>query len=81
MKRLAEVRVNIMYSKTKEGEFKKNFDLVFLSEKANYILNNEGDVIRERGIQESRFFVSEKAFDALIELLQKIRTAEESDLT
>jgi hypothetical protein len=81
MNRLADIRVNIMYSKTNEGEFKKHFDLVFLSEKANYSLNNEGDVIRERSIQESRFFVSEKSFDALIELLQKIRTAEESDLT
>jgi hypothetical protein len=80
MNRLADVRVNIMYLKDKNEEFKKHFELIFLTEKANYILNNEGDVIRERGIQESRFFVSEKSFDVLIELLQKIRTLEESDL-
>lgn len=73
------VRTNIFYVK-KEDEFIRHQELIFLVDKPTYRHSNEGEVIRERGIQEFRFNVSEKAFDQMMIVLSTLQNVEESEL-
>lgn len=79
MSQLISVRTNIFYSKVGE-EYKRNQELVFLVDKPTYKFSNEGEVIRERGIEEVRIMVGEYAYDQLLEILTKFKTIEESEL-
>jgi hypothetical protein len=79
MNHLVSVRTNIMYKKVKE-EYKKYFELILLVDKPSYKKTNDGEAIRERGIDEQRFIVSEEAYDKLIEMLKEIRIAKDDDL-
>jgi hypothetical protein len=79
MNHLVSIRTNIMYAKKGE-EFEKFQELILLVDKPSYKFSNEGEVVRERGIEELRFCVSEKAFEQFIEFLEKIKDAKESDL-
>ncbi len=79
MSQLISVRTNIFYSKVGE-EYKRNQELVFLVDKPTYKFSNEGEVIRERGIEEVRIMVGESAYDQLLEILTKFKTIEESEL-
>jgi hypothetical protein len=86
MNQLISIRTNIFYSKEQKAKkddkdlFKKQQELVFLVDKPTYRYSNEGEVIRERGLEEFRFCVSEKAFAQVIDLLTKLKDADESDL-
>lgn len=81
MKALASVRANIFYGKNDKDELKKHFEIVLLVDKPIYSVGNEGNIIRERGVEEMRFTVAEEAFDLFISHLKEIRGANESDLT
>lgn len=86
MNTLLSIRTNIIYAKKAKkdkkepDEFEKYQELIFLVDKPSYIQTNEGEIIRQRGVEEMRFTVSEKAFEQLITFLSKIKDVEESDL-
>jgi len=79
MNHLISVRTNILYSKDKE-EYKRWQELIFLVDKPQYRYSTEGEIIRERSVEEVRFTVSDTAFEELLQILSKLKTAEESDL-
>lgn len=87
MNTLLSIRTNILYSKKKKennedaDEFIKHNELIFLVDKPKYIQNNEGNIVRSRGVEELRFTVSEKAFEALIKLLTELKNTDESGLS
>jgi hypothetical protein len=87
MNTLLSVRTNILYSKKDKkkqedaDEFLKHHELIFLVDKPKYIHTNGGEIIRERAVDEVRFFVSEKSFETLIELLTKLKDIDESELS
>lgn len=88
MNTLVSIRTNIVYAKKKkkedshhEEEYSRHQELIFLVDKPAYRYSNEGEIIRERQLDELRFTVSEKSFETLIELLKKLKDADESDLS
>lgn len=87
MNTLISVRTNIVYAKNKKQDenaddvFVRHQELIFLVDKPTYRYSNEGEIIRERGLDELRFTVSEKAFDQLIKVLEQLKEASESDLS
>ena len=87
MNTLVSVRTNIVYAKKKkqdekaEDEFVRHQELIFLVDKPTYRYSNEGEIIRERGLDEVRFTVSAKAFEQLIKLLEKLKDVDESELS
>lgn len=75
-----------MYLKadTAEGEpekYERIQELIFLIDKPVYKTSNEGNVIRERAIEAFRFSVTDAGFNALLTMLNQLRTAEHKDLT
>lgn len=82
MKTLLQVRDNIYYTKDEStsDEYTKIHELVILLDNPSYKRTNEGDIIRERGIEEVRFAVTDKGIDALIEMLQVYKGAKEENL-
>lgn len=82
MKSILQVRDNIYYKKetAESTEYSKVHELVFLLDNPSYKRTNEGDIIRERGIEEVRFAVSDKGLDSLIEMLQTYKNSKEEDL-
>ena len=80
MNTLKSVRPNIFYVKDNEGNLQKVIELVFLLDKADCRYNTEGEIIRERNIQDFRFLLAESNFDSLIKLLTEIKDLKESDL-
>lgn len=84
MNTLVSVRTNIVYAKKKkqdEDEFVRHQELIFLVDKPTYRYSNEGEIIRERGLDEVRFTVSEMAFEQLIKLLEKLKDIDETELS
>lgn len=87
MNHLVSVRTNILYGKgdkkeeSQVDEFNKYHELIFLIDKPFYKRSTEGEIIRERGVDEARFIVSEKAFEELIKILVKLKDADESELS
>ena len=87
MNHLISVRTNIIYSKKKKqdekepDEYKRFQELIFLVDKPNYRYSTEGEIVRERGVDEVRFTVSDRAFDELSKLLVKLKDVDESDLS
>ena len=85
MNTLLSVRTNIVYAKKQnennEDEFVRHQELIFLVEKPNYRYSTEGEIIRERSIDEVRFTVSVKSFDKLIEVLERLKDIDESELS
>ena len=87
MNTLLSIRTNILYAKkdkkSKEDadEFVKHHELIFLVDKPKYTQTNSGEIIRERAVDELRFSVSTTSFEALIELLTKLKDADESELS
>jgi hypothetical protein len=79
MNHLISIRTNVMYAKDGD-DYKRYQELIFLVDKPQYRQTNGGEIVRERAIDELRFTVSDIAFDELINLLQKIREADEKDL-
>lgn len=85
MNHLVSVRTNILYSKSKsekkEEEYKQFHELIFLVDKPAYSMTNDGQIVRQRLIEEQRFFVSDEAFDEMMKILSGIRNADPSELT
>jgi hypothetical protein len=87
MNTLVSVRTNIVYAKKKkqdekaEDEFVRHHEVILLVDKPNYRYSNEGEIIRERGLEEVRFIISEKSFENLIQLLKLLKDADESELS
>jgi hypothetical protein len=78
MNTLISIRHNPIYKKTSEKdaekeEFERHNEIILLVDKPEYFLNNEGEVTRNRSVQELRFNVGEKALDGLIEALTIIK--------
>jgi len=77
MNHLISVRSNVLYAKV-EGEFKMSHELIFLLDKPTYRRTNDGEIVRERGIEEARFIVNENGLEALIEVLKGLKDAGEN---
>lgn len=79
------VRTNIMYSKIKEKDkedvYKRYQELIFLVDKPAYTKTNDGQIVRERHIEEQRFFVSDEAFEELLKILTSLKDVEPEELT
>lgn len=81
MKQLIQVRNNIFYKKTDDDkELTRLNEIVMLFDVAEYKTTNEGDVIRNRAIEECRFIVSQDSLGGLIETLEAYKNADETDL-
>lgn len=82
MKTLLQVRDNIYYTKKASDveEYTKVHELVILLDNPSYKQTNEGDIIRERGIEEIRFAITDKGIDTLIEMLKTYQGAKEENL-
>ena len=85
MNHLLSIRTNILYSKTKNKDGEETYnrfkELIFLVEKPQYLSTNEGDIVRQRTIEELRFTVSDDAFDIMIKHLLKIQNSTEDELS
>ena len=79
MKHLASIRANVLYTKEK-GEYKKINEIVLLSDGPEYKYSNEGEIVRQRSLQEHRFLVDNAGIDNLIAVLEKIKEVENEDL-
>jgi len=82
MKTILQVRDNIYYKKEKSDseEYTKIHELIILLDNPSYKRTNEGDIIRERGVEEVRFALTDKGIDNLIEVLQSYKEAKEENL-
>lgn len=84
MNRLLQIRTNIYYTKTKEEGaeevYNKFLELVFLVDKPLYTKTSEGEVVRNRGVDEVRITVAADDMPSLIEVLQKYSTVDEKEL-
>jgi len=85
MNHLLSIRTNILYSKSKNKDGEETYnrfqELIFLVDKPQYLSTNEGDIVRQRTIEELRFTVSDEAFDEMIRHLLKIKGISESELS
>lgn len=79
MNTLVSVRTNIFYVKKKD-EYIRFKELIFMVDKPTYRYSNEGETIRERGLDEFRLNVSDNTFEELIKILVQLRGLEESGL-
>ena len=79
MESLTATRSNIIYTKDKE-EYQKHFEMVFLTNSANYSLSNEFDIVRSRAIKEQRVVISEKNLKEIIAMLVKFQNIKDEDL-
>ena len=83
MNSLVSIRTNIVYSKEVkkgEGKYNRHQELIMLVDKPKYTYSNEGEIVRERGLEELRFTVSEKGLQQLIEMLEKMKEVEPDEL-
>ena len=86
MNHLISIRTNILYAKedkkneTDDDKYKKFHELIFLVDQPTYRRTNDGEIVRERGVDEVRFIVSDKAFENMLELLTKLKDVDESEL-
>lgn len=79
MNELISVRTNIFYEK-EDKKFKRVQELVFIVDKPIYSRSNEGEIIRERGLDEFRLAVDEDSFEKLIEVLENLKDVEPDEL-
>jgi hypothetical protein len=80
MNQLIQIRSNIFYSKDDKGKETKQHEIVFLVDKPYYTTTNEGEVVRNRGVDERRIVISEESFDGFIEALKEIKNVKQKDL-
>ena len=83
MNSLVSIRTNIVYSKEVKGgevKYKRHQELILLVDKPKYTYTNGGEIVRERGLEELRFTVSEKGFEVLIEQLEKMKEVDPDEL-
>ena len=86
MNSLVSVRTNLMYAKKKkkdakdQDEYVRQQELIFLIEKPTYKYSNEGEVIREKSLEEMRFSLPVEGIEQLIKLLTQLKDIKEEDL-
>jgi hypothetical protein len=86
MNSLVSVRTNLMYAKKKkkdakdQDEYVRQQELIFLIEKPTYKYSNEGEVIREKSLEEMRFSLPVEGIEQLIKLLTRLKDLNEEDL-
>ena len=84
MNQLISIRTNIFYTKKDKkdkkiaDEYVRHKELIFLVDKPTYRYSNEGEIIRERSLEEVRLSVSDFGFEQLMKILEKIKDADES---
>lgn len=79
MKHLASIRANVLYTKEK-GDYKKINEIILLTDGPEYKYSNEGEIVRQRSLEEHRFLVDNSGIDNLIAVLEKIKEVENEDL-
>ena len=83
MNSLVSIRTNIIYRKEVNAgkeTYNRHQELIMLVDQPKYTYSNEGEIVRERGLEELRFTVSEKGFQQLIEMLEKMKEVEPDEL-
>lgn len=86
MANLLSIRQNIKYAKKPKkqqddaDEFIRIDELIFIVENPTYRYTNEGDIVRERKVDQFRIDVLNKDIDLIIKTLEGIRDSNESDL-
>lgn len=82
MKTILQVRDNIFYKKATADstEYTKIHELVILLDSPSYKRTNEGDIIRERGVEEVRLAITDDGIDNLVEVLQSYKNSKEENL-
>ena len=80
MKSLVSIRTNIFYVKEGEEKYNRHQEIIMLVDKPKYTYLNECEIVRERELEELRFTVSEKDFEQLIKMLEKMKEVEPDEL-
>ena len=91
MNTLMSIRTNILYKKKAKAEidddatgdasqFERYQEMIFLIDKPIYSRSNSGEIIRERGVEELRFVVSEAAYANMLQALTQLQTVTEEEL-
>lgn len=78
MKELLTAAVNTFYHKNDDGEIKERFEVVLILTEPRYNLNNQGELNRNREVQEVRFFTSSvKKIAEILSSLEDTSVADE----
>jgi hypothetical protein len=81
MNTLIGIRSNVLYNKKKDDQsndaYSKYFELVFLVDSPEYARDEKGEILTRRAVNEQRFFVSDEAFNQMINNLQLIHDKQE----
>lgn len=81
MSQLIEIRCNLSYIKTKDGEMIKKFDFIFLTDNSEYEHTNSGEIVRKRAVEKHVITMhGSKNVDVAIKALEAYRDADESEL-
>jgi hypothetical protein len=82
MNQLVSIRTNVFYLKepNTEKEFTRLQEIILLVDKPKYTYSNEGEVLRERAVEELRFSVGEEALEQLISQFEKLKNVDPNDL-
>lgn len=84
MNQLISISQNNYYIKTKDKDgsdkFKKYIEIVFLVDKPDFSFSNEGEIIRQRGLDRLAITLDEQHLDVLILKLLEVQKAKEEDL-
>jgi hypothetical protein len=79
---IREVRFNEFYRKEENGEYKRFVEVIFLLDKAEYSLNNEGEIIRQRALDKISFVSGENNLINIGELLIQVgKNKKEKEVT
>ncbi|WP_431471921.1 hypothetical protein I5168_11980 [Nonlabens sp. SCSIO 43208] len=81
MKQAIQVRTNLYYIKDEKENFEKINEIIVLCHKHTYKLNNQSQIVRESGIEELRFTITQENAKAFMETFQNILDADEKDLS
>ena len=73
MNQIKTIRTNEFFAKQPgSDEIVKIHEIILLVDKPVYKQTNEGEVIRERGLEEFRFCATEKGLTQVVEYLQTL---------
>lgn len=78
MPELGSVRFNYSYIK-ENGKYKRLYEVIILTVKPTYTLNNSIEIIKSREIVECRFTASEETLDSLILSLNEIKSKKDEE--
>lgn len=80
MNHLVSIRTNIFYNKV-DKKYEKQFEVILLVDKPEYIRTNDSEIIRNRGIEELRFVTHKQGIEGLIQALIKLKDIKEEELS